>query len=84
MRQSVASLKQNLEDGEINSFSWIAGTEIVADVFTKQGSQRETLDEIVLENVFRHAQNEDNLVLYDNEEIQIKNLVTKAGKQTAE
>ena len=81
LRQSVASLKQNLEDGEINSFSWIAGTEIVADVFTKQGSQRESLDEIVLENVFRHAQTEDNLVVYENEEIRIKNLVTKLGKQ---
>ena len=84
LRQSVASLKQNLEDGEINSFSWIAGTEIVADVFTKQGSQRESLDEIVLENVFRHAQTEDNLVVYKNEEIRIKNLVTKASKQAVD
>ena len=55
LRQSLAALKQNLEDGEINIFSWIAGTEIVADVFTKQGSQREILDEIVLENVFTDA-----------------------------
>ena len=61
LRQSLAALKQNLEDGEINSFSWIAGTEIVADVFTKQGSQREVLDEIVLENVFKHVKNRDNL-----------------------
>merc|ERR1712105_348187 len=82
LRQSVVSLKQNLEDGEVNSFSWIAGTEIVADVFTKQGSQREALDEIMLEKVFRHAQTVDNLVLFEYEEIQIKNLVTKAGKQT--
>ena len=46
--------------------------EIVADVFTKQGSQRDLLDKIVLENVFRHAQTEDNLVVYENEEIWIK------------
>jgi len=82
LRQSVASLKQNLEDGEVGSFAWIAGTKIVADMFMKQGSQREALDEIVLDNVFRHAQTVDNLVLFENEEIQIKNLVTKAGKQT--
>ena len=75
-------MKQNLEDGEVNSFAWIAGTEIVADIFTKQGSQREALDEIVLDNIFRHVQTVDNLVLFENEEIQIKNLVTKAGKQT--
>jgi len=56
LRQSVASLKQTLEDGEINSYSWTAGTEIVADVFTKPGSQREPLDEIVLDIMFRHAQ----------------------------
>jgi len=81
LSQSVASLKQTLEDGEINSCSWIAGTEIVEDVFTKQGLQRESLDEIVLENVFRHAQTQDNLVVYENKEIRIKNLVTKAGNQ---
>ena len=40
LRQSLAALKQNLEDGEMNSFSWIAGTKIVADIFMKQGSQR--------------------------------------------
>merc|ERR1712105_208923 len=84
LRQLVASLKQMLEDGEINSYSWIAGTDIVVDVFTKSGSQRESLDEIVLENVFRHAQTEDNLVVYENEDIRIKNLVTKAGKKALE
>ena len=52
LRQSVAALKQNLEDGEVSRLSWIAGTEIAADVFTKQGSERETLDKIVLRNVF--------------------------------
>ena len=82
LRQSVAALKQNLEDGEIGSFAWIAGTEIVADVFTKQGSQREALDEIVKDNIFRHTQMMDNLVLFEDEEIKIRNLVTKAGKKT--
>ena len=71
LRQSVAALKQNLKDGEVDRFSWIAGTEIVADVFTKQGSERESLDEIVTRNVFRHAQNVDNLVVCENEEIKL-------------
>merc|ERR1712105_585983 len=66
LRQSVASLKQNLEDGEVASFAWIAGTEIVADVFTKKGSQRDALGEIVLDNVFRNTQSVDNLVLFEN------------------
>ena len=81
--QSIAALKQNLEDGEVRRFSWIAGTEIVADVFTKQGSERETLNEIVARNIFRHAQNTDNMVVFNNEEIQMKNLITKVGKAAA-
>ena len=46
LRQSVASLKQMLEEGEISRYSWIEGKEIVADVFTKMGSMRESLEEI--------------------------------------
>ena len=50
----------------------------MADVFIKQGSVRESLDEIVTRNVFRHAQTENNMVIYVNEEIKIKYLMTKA------
>ena len=64
----------------MHSFSWIAGTEIVADVFTKQGSQREELEEIVKKNVFKHAKNEDNMVYLEDGEIKIKNLRTKAER----
>ena len=77
----MAYLKQELEDGEILGYSWIQGEEIVADIFTKQGSKREALDEIVRENRFRHAQTKDNLVLHENGEFKVKNLVTKREKQ---
>ena len=50
LRQSVAYLKQELEDGEILGYSWIQGEEIVADIFTKQGSKKEALGKIVEEN----------------------------------
>ena len=80
LRQSVAFLKQVLEDGEIERYSWIRGSEIVADVFTKQGSKRDALDEIVLENKFKHAQTEDNIVTNEGGKICIKNLVTKDNK----
>ena len=80
MRQSLVALKQNLEDGEVKSFSWITRTEIVADVFMKQGSQRDVLDEIVVYNMFKHTKNEDNIVYLDDGEIKIKNLRSKAEK----
>ena len=82
LRQSVSFLKQALEEGEISRYSWIEGTEIVADVFTKQRSKRESLDEIILENRFRHALSKDNLVMFENEEITIKNLATKEAKKS--
>ena len=78
LRQSIAALKQNLENAEVKRFSWISGNEIVVDVFTKQGSDRVSLDEIMSKNTFRHARTEDNMVIYENEEIKIKNLITKA------
>ena len=52
LRQSVANLKQTLEDGEVDEFSWIEGKEIVTDILTKQGLKRVVLDEIVNDNEF--------------------------------
>ena len=70
-------MKQNLEDGEIAQFSWIPGSEIIADIFTKQGSEREALKEINQKNEFRHSLSVDNIVVFENEEIKIRNLITK-------
>ena len=48
LRQSVAYLKQSLEDKEVTDYSWIQGEEILADILTKQGSKRTAVDEILL------------------------------------
>ena len=80
LRQSLALLKRNREDGEVDSFSWISGTDIGADVFTKQGSQREVLDAKLTKNVFKHAKNKENMVYLDDREIKIKNLRKKADQ----
>ena len=80
LRLSIAYLKQSLEDGDVEEFSWIEGKEIVADVLTKQGSKREALNEIMKDNIFCHAHNKDNLVRFENEDITIKNLTTKEMK----
>ena len=62
-------------------YSWIQGEEIVADVFTKQRSKRDALSEIIEGNKFRHAQTNDNLVSFENDEFKVQNLVTKKLKQ---
>ena len=60
----MAYFKQALEEGEIVGFSLIEGADIVADVFTKQNSKQDALDEIVRENMFKHAQSRKNLVVF--------------------
>ena len=62
----------------MKQYSWIEGTEIVADTLTKEVSKRKELDEIIDGNQFEHGQTKDNLVTYENEEITIKNLMKKA------
>ena len=81
MRQSIAYIKQALEEGEIPGYSWIQGEEIVAGVFTKQGSKRNALGEIMDHNKFRHTQTQDNLVVFEDNEFKVCNLVTKRSKK---
>ena len=81
LRQSVAYLKQGLEDREVLAYSWIPGEEIVADVMTKQGSTREALDDILGRNRFVHMSSEENVVTYEEDEFKIRNLVTKKERQ---
>ena len=77
----MAYMKQSLEEGEIMGYSWIQGEEIVADIFTKQESTRDALEEIIKKNKFRHAQTRDNWVVFENEDFKVFNLMTKKGKE---
>ena len=81
LRQSVAYLKQSLEDDEVMDYAWIQGEEIVADILTKQGSKREVLDEILKQNKFKHADCKDNRVTFEGDESKIRNTVTKKEKE---
>ena len=83
LRQSVAYLKQSLEDDDVMDYAWIQGEEIVADILTKQGSKREVLDEILKKNKFKHAGCMDNRVTFEGDEFKIRNKVTKKEKEAA-
>jgi len=63
------------------AYSWIQVEEIVADILTKLGSKHEALDEILVRNEFKHAQTEDNIVTYEENEFKIRNEVTKKDKE---
>lgn len=64
LKQSVAYFKQSLEDEVMMAYSGIPGEEIVADFLTKQGSRHDILEEILVRNLLRHVQPEENLVIY--------------------
>ena len=44
LRQSVAYLKQCLEDKNVDLYAWIEEKYIVADELTKQGSKRDEVE----------------------------------------
>ena len=48
----------------------------MADFLTKPGSQREVLDELIEDNVFRHTLNKNILVKYLTDGISIWKLTT--------
>lgn len=81
LRKSIALMKEFLETENVDSYSWIEGTKIVADVFTKEGSQRDKLDDIVRKNKFLNGASWDNIVTYEDGEIRIRNLTTKNYKK---
>ena len=55
LRKAIAYLKEYLKLGSVESYGWIEGKEIIADILTKTGSKRTELDEIMVEGYFRHA-----------------------------
>ena len=44
LRKAIAYLKENLKLGSVESYEWIQGKDIIADILTKTGSKRTELD----------------------------------------
>ena len=77
LRKSIAYLKEHLKLGSVESYGWIEGKDIIADILTKTGSKRSELDEIMVEGYFKHAQDEKNCVKFKDGEVKIEGLATK-------
>ena len=78
LRKAIAYLKEHLKLGSVESYGWIQGKDIIADILTKTGSKRTELDEIMVEGYFRHAQDEKNYIKFKDREVQIEGLATKS------
>ena len=78
LRKSIAYLKEHLKLGSVESYGWIQGKDIIADILTKTGSKRTELDEIMVEGYFRHVLDEKNCVKFKDGEVKIEGLATKS------
>ena len=78
LRKAIAYLKEHLKIGSIESYGWIQGKDMSADILTTTGSKRTLLDEIMLEGYFRHGLDEKNCVKFKNGEVKIEGLATKS------
>merc|ERR1712002_752807 len=81
LRKSIAYLKEQLKLGKVESYSWIEGKEIIADILTKTGSKRAELNKIMIEGYFKHALDKYNYVKFHEGEIKIEGLITKTRGQ---
>ena len=77
LRNTMADLKKKLEEKVVSSYSWIDTKAMTADVLTKEGGDIENILEVVRENTFRRAHSEQNMVVYKDGEMMMKNTVNK-------
>ena len=78
LRKVIAYLKEHRKLESVESYGWIQGKDILADILIKTGSKRTELDEIMVEGYFRHAQDEKSCVKFKDGEVKIEVLATKS------
>ena len=84
LRNCYTELKDRLENGDIQCFVWLDTDDMVADILTKDTKENLDITDIIRENRFRLANNEDNIVSYKEGDITINNRKVKANKQRKE
>ena len=70
-------LKQKLIDGEVSLYRWTDTKSMTAYLLTKEGGEIENILEVVRQNTFKKENNQQNLVIYNDEEMMLMNLMIK-------
>ena len=73
MQDCVDYLKEKLETGEVEQFSWLDSDDMISDMMTKEMKESNDMLEILWKNRFRLFKHSDNLVKYVNNEFKISN-----------
>ena len=77
MRSCVADLKQKLEWGHVDCYSWVEDEFMLADILTKEKRDKFGLEDLMLENRMRSLRSLKNVVTYSDGEFLIKNRKVK-------
>ena len=77
LRNSISDFKEDLENGLVESYSWLQTQEMLADVLTKECRNNRYIVEVQVENVFKNALSERNKVVLGDGEIRLINRVTR-------
>ena len=73
MQDFIDYLKEKLQTGEVESFSWLDSRDMLADVMTKDMRETQDMVEVLWRNKFRLFNHHNNLVIYSNNEFKIMN-----------
>ena len=83
LRNDIQDFKDRLYDGEIESFSWLDTTDMIADVLTKEVKENKDLCDLIENSKLRIAHNEDAVVKAVGLELRLLNLRVKENVSSA-
>ena len=78
LRNSITDFKEDIEQGCVESYSWLETREMLADVLTKECRKNIRLEEVLLKNSFSRIQNEDYKVILGDGELKLVNKSSQA------
>ena len=73
LRNTMTDLKMKLESGIVNNYSWVETKAMTADILTKENGNLENILEVIRENVFRKANENQNVVQFQDGEMIVQN-----------
>ena len=73
LRNTMTDLKMKLENRCVDNYSWVETKAMTADILTKEGGNIENILEVVCGNIFKKANEDQNVVLFQDGEMIVQN-----------
>ena len=73
LRNSIVDFKEDLEQGLVESYSWLATKDMLADVLTKECRKNDQIVDVLSKNNFKDSKSKKNKVVLGDGEIKLMN-----------